>query len=127
MLHPVLRLLATRPQWLAEHAEAYAELAAAEFDDAAASWRRSVGLSALTLCALSVGGALAGVALMLWAVTPVLPERTAWVLLATPAVPLLLALAGVVAQRLARRQALFAVLRQQVQADLLLLREAGAQ
>ena len=32
MLHPVIHVLATRPLWLAEHAEAYSELAAAEWD-----------------------------------------------------------------------------------------------
>lgn len=124
MLHPVLHLLATRPAWLAEHAEAYADLASAELADATAQCGRALLLGALTLCAAGVAVALAGVALMLWAVTPQLPERAAWVLLATPVLPLGLALAGLAVQRSARRGAMFLVLRQQLQADVLLLREA---
>ena len=126
MLHPVLHLLATRPAWLAEHAEAYADLGAAELADAGTQYSRALLLGALSLCALGVAATLAGVALMLWALTPVLPERAAWLLVATPALPLALALAGLAAQRRARRGPLFLLLRQQLQADLLLMREAGA-
>lgn len=126
MLHPVLHLLATRPQWLAEHAEAYAELAAVEFGDAAAAGRRSVLLGAAALCAGGVAATLAGVALMLWAAMPELPPRTAWLLWATPALPLGLALLAVLAQQRWKPQARFVELRRQLQTDLALLREAGA-
>ncbi|CAD5365907.1 conserved hypothetical protein [Rubrivivax sp. A210] len=126
MLHPVLHLLATRPAWLAEHAEAYADLGAAELADASAQCTRVLLLGALSLCALGVAATLAGVALMLWALAPAMAERAAWLLLATPALPLALALAGLVAQRRAQRGPLFLLLRQQLQADLMLLREAGA-
>jgi hypothetical protein len=125
-LHPVLHLLATRPQWLAEHAGAYGDLAAAELGDAAARSRRAVLLAAVTLSALAVSVTLAGVALMLWAVTPTLPADRAWLLLVTPALPLAVALVSVAVQRLGRRAELFPILRQQLQADLALLREAGA-
>jgi uncharacterized iron-regulated membrane protein len=63
---------------------------------------------------------------MLWAVTPELPSRGGWVLLATPGLPLLLALVcGLTLWRPRRREG-FVVLRQQLRADLTLLREAGA-
>lgn len=126
MLHPALHLLATRPQWLADHADAYAELAAAEFGDAAGGWRRSLVLGAATVCALGVAACLAGVALMLWAVTPVLPPHAAWLLWATPALPLALAVATLVAQRWPRRAEPFVTLRQQLQLDMAMLREMGA-
>ena len=54
MLHPLLRLLATRPHWLAEHAEAYAELVAAEAGAAALAVRRSVLLGAVMLSGAGV-------------------------------------------------------------------------
>jgi uncharacterized membrane protein YqjE len=127
VLHPVVHLLATRPQWLAEHAEAYGELAAAELSDAAAHGLRSLLLAAVALCALGVALTLAGMAAMLWAVTPLVPPASFWLLIATPALPLLVALACLLARRLAQRDDLFAVLVQQLRADLALLRQAGAQ
>lgn len=126
MLHPALHLLATRPQWLADHADAYAELAAADFGDAASDWRRSLLLGAATVCALCVAACLGGVALMLWAVTPVLPPHASWLLWATPALPLALAGAALAAQRWPQRTEPFVMLRQQLQLDMALLREMGA-
>lgn len=126
MLHPVIHVLATRPLWLAEHAEAYTELAAAELADAALQGRRAVLRVALNLCALGVSATLAGVALMLWAVLPALPVATAWVLWAAPAAPLAIAALAWSVQQRARRDTCFTVLRQQWQADLALLREAAA-
>jgi uncharacterized membrane protein YqjE len=126
VLHPVVHLLATRPHWLAEHADAYGELAAAELSDAAAYGLRSLLLAAVALCGFGVAAALAGVALMLWAVTPLLPGQSLWLLLATPALPLVVALVCLVLRQSGRRGDLFAVLGHQLRADLALLREAGA-
>ncbi len=125
MLHPVLHLLATRPQWLADHAQAYAELATAELDDTAMRTRRALLLATATVAALGVAATLAGVALMLWAITPALTPQAQGLLLATPAPPLLLALGCLLAQRRTQRAAWFAALRGQLRADLALLREAG--
>jgi hypothetical protein len=126
MLPPLMQLLALRPPWLAEHLAAYAELAAAECAEAAAAGRRRLALGLLTLGAVGVAATLAGVALMLWAALPTLPAQTAWLLLATPALPLAVALAGAVALRPGSPGGHFVVLRQQLQADLALLREAAA-
>ena len=125
MLHPVLHLLATRPQWLAEHAEAYVQLAAVELGDAAAWGRRTVLLGATALCAAGVAATLAGMALLLWAATPELPPRTAWLLWAVPSVPLVVAITATLAQRRGRPEERFVDLRRQLQADLALLREVG--
>ncbi len=126
MLHPVIHVLATRPLWLAEHAEAYSELAAAELAEVAAQARHTVLRAAVSLCALGVAATLAGVSLMLWAVTPALQPETAWALWAAPAVPLALAALMWALQMLSRRDSPFALLRQQWQADLALLRGTAA-
>ncbi len=125
MPHPAVQLLATHPQWLAEHAAAYGQLATAELDDAATQYTRRLSLGGLTLGALVAGATLAGMALMLWATLPELPASRAWVLLAAPALPLALAAAGLLAQRRLRQGELFAALRQQWQTDLVLLRQTA--
>ena len=127
MLHPVLRLLATRPHWLAEHAEAYAELAAAEATVAALAARRSVLLIGTMVVGFSLATVLGGVALMLWAALASVPAATAWVLWAVPALPFAVAAVALVMQQAGGGQGNFVMLRQQLQADLALMREANAQ
>ena len=68
-MHPLLALLATRPQLLVDHAQAYAELFNEEFALARAAWRRQVLLFAVALCCLGVAAVLAGVATLLWFTT----------------------------------------------------------
>lgn len=127
MLHPVLRLLATRPQLLVEHAEAYAALASAEAGAAALAARRTVVLGATVASGLIVATVLGGVALMLWAALPVVSATHVWVLWTVPAVPLLVALVALALQQSGRGAGSFVVLRQQLQTDMDLLREAHAQ
>lgn len=124
-MHPLLHLIATRPQLLAEHAEAYAALVAAEVPRISAAYRRSAWLAALSLGSLGAGVVLAGVAAMLWAVTPDASLRGAWALIAVPALPLVAGLACALAARRGRESEAFDNLRQQVQADIELLREAA--
>ena len=50
MLHPLLHLVATQPQLLADHAEAYAELVAEELGDFSVTWKRRALLNAVALC-----------------------------------------------------------------------------
>ncbi len=129
MLNAVLQLLALRPAALAEHAEAYAQLAAAEAGDALAAAVRLALLWALALCGLALAALLAGVALMLAALHVPAASPAPWPLWAVPALPLLLALAAVWAARRhagAAGPAHFAVLRAQWQIDRAWLRgEAG--
>lgn len=124
-MHPLFHLIATRPQLLADHAEAYAALVAAEAPRISAAWKRRALLNLLALCSLAVGMTLAGVALMLWAAMPEAAMRAPWVLLALPPLPLAAALVlGVAARRGSERNA-FEHLRQQVMADIVMLREAA--
>ena len=125
MIHPLFLLIATRPQLLADHAEAYAELAAAEVAQVSATWKRRSLLYALALCCLAVGAVLAGVALMLWAVTPAASMHAPWALIAAPAVPVALALWCLLAVRSQAKASGFDNIRQQMKADLAMLREAS--
>lgn len=124
MMHPLLALIATRPQLLGAHAEAYGELVVAEFGEASAGWQRKLLLYAVALCSAGVAVVLAGVALMLWAVLPLTSARAPWLLVLVPGVPALIA--GVCALAARRHTAAaFAILRQQLRADLRMLHEAG--
>lgn len=120
MLHPLLRLALARPDLLAHHAGAYAELAADNAREVVADWQwRLVGWALLAVGVL-LCLVLGGVALMLHGT--VAAPATPWLLWAVPMAPLLPALIGV---WLARRPAAprrGASVAQQFEADLSLLR-----
>jgi hypothetical protein len=122
-MHPLFRLLTERPQLLAEHADAYAALIAAEVPRISAAWQRSTLLYALALCSALVGLVLAGVASMLWAALPALPLQAPWALIAAPALPLLASLVCLLAARSGRAVDAIALLRGQLQADIELLHQ----
>lgn len=126
MLHPLLHLVATQPQLLAEHAEAYAEMVAAQVGAVSVAWKRRAVLNAVALCCLGVAAVLAGVALMLWAVIPPADIHAPWALLAGPLLPALVAAACLVAARARDEGTGFGALREQIHADIVMLREAGA-
>ena len=125
MIHPLLRLIATQPQLLADHAEAYAGLVSDDLGKTATVWKWRVVYYVVALTLIAVSIVLAGVALMFWAVTPPANMQAPWALITGPAVPLVIAIVCVV---LARRPAIdaFADLKQQAAADLQMLREVSA-
>jgi hypothetical protein len=49
IMNPLLRLIATQPQLLADHAQAYGELVVAELGNSLAVWKRSAVLHAAAL------------------------------------------------------------------------------
>ncbi len=120
MLHPLLRLALARPDLLANHASAYAELALDNARDVVADWQlRLVGWVLLAvgvlLCVI-----FTGVALMLYGAVAAAVQP--WLLWAVPLTPLLVALVGA---WLARRPAAprrGVSVAQQFEADLSLLR-----
>lgn len=125
-MHPLLQLLLTRPQLLADHAQAYGALFTEEMGDARAALQRWALWRAVTLCCLFSAAILAGMALMLWAMLPVSPQQASWVLLVTPMLPLAVA---VVCWPLARKNGsppLFAQMRAQIHSDQAMLRAAKA-
>lgn len=125
MIHPLLHLIATRPHLIAEHAEAYAELAADELSRAAAAWKLRIALQAIGVGLIAVAAILGGVALMLWAVTPPNELHAPWALIVAPLAPLVVAL-GCLARAGKPVDSAFGNLREQMRADLVMLREVSA-
>lgn len=123
-MYPLLYLVATRPQLLVDHAEAYADLVAAEVSNASVIWKRRAKLNAVALCSFAVTAILAGVALMLWAVIPVANIQAPWVLLATPLLPMVVTIWCLVTARTRPEDGAFDALRRQLKADMAMLREA---
>ena len=120
MLHPLLRLALARPDLLADHASAYAELAAASAREVLADWQMRLLGWALLGAGLLLCLAFGGVALMLHGAVASPP--TPWLLWAVPIAPALLALWGA---WLARRRGdghRGVSVAQQFEADLALLR-----
>ncbi|WP_310462202.1 hypothetical protein [Sphaerotilus sp.] len=126
MAHALLHLITTRPQLLADHAQAYAELANADLDAVTSVWKRQIRLAAVALCSTCVAAVLAGVALMLWAVVPAVQIEAPWALVAAPLLPAVVALWCLLAARAGGDRQPFGNLKEQVQADLLMLRQVGA-
>ena len=126
MMHPLLHLIATRPQMLADHAEAYAELVTSELGAVSATWKRRAVLSAVALCCVGVAAVLAGVAVMLWAVIPQASMQAPWALLVAPLVPLGMAVICGLMARPASDVGPFDNVRQQLQADMVMFREVSA-
>lgn len=125
MIHPLLRLVVTQPHLLADHAEAYAGLVGAEIGKSAAGLKQRLLLYTVALCLIGVAAVLGGVALMLWATIPTASMQAPWALIAVPSVP---ALVAVVCGLFGQRQSgeTFAELKQQIAADLVMLREVSA-
>lgn len=125
MLHPLIRLLATRPHLLTEHLGGYAHLLRVHADEALAVARvRSILIAGLAGGAV-IGAGLAGVAVMLLAAIPLAQMPLPWALAAAPALPL--AGAGLCWWLLRRQPPMLGLdmLRDQLAADAALLREAS--
>lgn len=125
MIHPLLRLVATQPQLLADHAEAYAELVGDEIGRSVSSLKQRMLMISIALGLIAVAAVLAGVAAMLWAVSPPASIHAPWALIAAPGVP---ALVGMICLLVGRSPPpdTFAELKQQLAADLVMLREVSA-
>jgi hypothetical protein len=126
MLHPVLQLIATKPQLLVEHVGAYAELVGVEVGKTTTLWKSRARLYAAALFLLIVGILFAGVALMLWALIPSTGMNLPWLLPAVPLVPLVAG--GFCALRARRKPTYpaFGILKTQLDADLAMLREVSS-
>lgn len=126
MRHPLIQLLATRPELLAEHARAYAELLALSMEQTGRAWLGRALLAGGVLCGLGLGTVLAGVSLLLWANSTGAPPQAPWLMWLVPGVPLAVAL--VCAEEFWRqgRSSALDPVRAQVQADLALWRQASS-
>ncbi len=126
MIHPLFRLIATKPHLLADHVEAYTELVGEELRSTATVLKWRVILNAVALCSAGVALVLTGVALMLWAVIPPADIHAPWALIAGPTLPLAVAVVCFVMGRTQVRKNGFDSLREQFTADVSMLREVGA-
>lgn len=124
-MNALWRLAACRPDLLVAHLASYGALLQ---DDGARSMqglqRRMVGL-AVVLASFTVALGLAGVAVLLWAVSPTVAPPRAWLLLAVPLVPVVLGVA--VIRRLQRLEPLplWQACRQQWARDQVLWRDGA--
>jgi len=125
MIHPLLRLIATEPQLLGDHVEAYAELVGEEVQKTGAAWSMRLALYAAALSLAGVGLVLTGVALMFWAALPPSGFQAPWVLIAVPVVTFLLAAACFLFARRKPTESAFDNVRKQLSADMAMLREVS--
>jgi hypothetical protein len=126
MIHPLLRLIATEPQILGDHVEAYAELVGDEVKKTSSAWSLRIALYLAALALGCVALVLAGVAVMLWATLPPSGFQVPWLLVAVPVVGFV---AAIVCVLLARRNPVenaFDNVKRQLSADMAMLREVSA-
>lgn len=124
MTHPLLDLIANRPQLLADHAQAYGELMASEVGAASSDLARRAALGLLGVALFAVAVALGGVAVMLRAVVPLDVMVAPWVLVVTPLAPLAIAIACLVGALLGAVRNPFHKIWWQVKADVAMFQEA---
>lgn len=127
MIHPLLRLAATEPHLLGDHVEAYASLVGEEVSKASTSWVVRIGLYLAGLALLGVGLVLVGVALLLAAVLPASDYPAAWAMFVIPATPFVIAAICVWVARSKPVVGAFDRIKTQLNADMAMLREVGAQ
>lgn len=124
-MHPFFKLMVDRPAAITDHVEAYASLATLELSDAVMQLRLRALKTAIALSCTAVTAVLAGVALMLWAVTPSDHLHAPWALWLVPALPAIIALWCALSARAAGIAPAFSALRGQVRADIEMLREVS--
>jgi uncharacterized membrane protein YqjE len=118
MLHPLFSVLVRRPDLLVDHVSGYAELIREEASEAGAElMQRAVAWALAGILALAFL-MLAGVALMLG----VLMQQFHWVLVAVPAVILVLAVAAAIKAKVPLRANSFADVKAQIDRDAQALR-----
>ena len=127
MFHPLLRLLASQPELVAEHLAGYAALAQAEADQARRGFQARLGLMVLAGLGLLLGLGLAGAALLLLGAVPLGQMPWPWLLWLVPLLPSLAGLACLVAAQRIPTHDMLDRLRAQWREDLALLRDAGEQ
>ena len=125
MIHPLFKMLVAHPTAITDHIEAYAELASTELS-ATASQLRTRALKVVTAVVCATAALLfAGVAAMLWAVTPAAALHAPWVLWLVPGLPAIAAGWCWISATATDAPAAFSVLRSQVREDIAMVREAS--
>lgn len=124
-MHPFFKLMVDRPAVITDHVEAYASLATLELSDAVKHIRLRALKTAMALSCAAVAAVLAGVAVMLWAVTPAEHLHAPWVLWFAPGLPAVVAVWCWLSAQSVSDAPAFSALRGQVRADIDMLREVS--
>jgi hypothetical protein len=126
MIHPLLRLAATEPHLLGDHVEAYAALVGEEVSKVSTSLITRAALYGAALCLVAVGLVLVGVALLLCATIPSADYPAPWAMFAVPLAPFVIAAGCIMAARAKPVDKAFDTVKQQLHADMAMLREVSA-
>ncbi|MGH6645656.1 hypothetical protein [Aquabacterium sp.] len=129
MIRPLLQLMATEPELLANHLQSYAELLGDEVGHFQGQFRRHWVMFAVLALLLTVTVILTGVCLMLWLITPEAQLRQLqlpWALWLVPASMAAVCTALAIVMKQEERTPGFLVLRQQIAADIAMLKQATA-
>ena len=129
MMRPLLHLMATEPELLSEHLQSYAELLGEEVGSFQGQLKRHWIMFTVLALLVTVTLILSGVGLMLWLITPSAQLQQLQVPWALWLVPLgMAALCAVIAviMKQEERTPGFQALRQQIAADVAMLKEATA-
>jgi peptidoglycan/LPS O-acetylase OafA/YrhL len=124
-MNPLWDVLATQPKLVADHALAYAQLAGQEAVEYSGLLQRRLLLAISALCCATLSLGLAGVAVMLWFVSPLVHAALPWPLLIVPLVPALGLVWCLVQLSSTHSRQSFERLRQQWAADETLFKEAS--
>ena len=129
MMRPLLQLMATEPELLTDHLQSYAELLGEEVGSFQGQLKRHWIMFTVLALLVTVTLVLSGVGLMLWLITPSTQLQQLQVPWALWLVPLgMAALCAVIAviMKQEERTPGFQALRQQIAADVAMLKEATA-
>jgi len=126
MIHPLLKLAATEPHLIGDHVEAYAELVGDEVRKTGVAWGMRAALFAAAAGLTLLGVLFAGIAVMLWAALPSSGYQAPWVLIAVPALTLAGAVAAFLMAKKRAVESAFDKIKQQLRADMAVLREVSA-
>ncbi len=125
-MHPFFKLMVDRPAVITDHVAAYASLATLELSSAVMQLRLRALKTTIALSCAAVTAVLAGVALMLWAVTPADQLHAAWALWFAPGGPAIVAMWSWRSAQAVGDAPAFSALRSQVRADIDMLREVSS-
>ena len=124
-MHPFFKLMVDRPAVITDHVEAYASLATLELSGAVKQLRLRALQMAIALSCAAAAAVLAGVAVMLWAVTPADHLHAPWLLWLIPGLPAIVAVWCWLSAQAVSDTPAFSALRGQVRADIDMLREVS--
>ena len=129
MMRPLLQLMASEPELLSEHLQSYAELLGEEVGSFQGQFKRHWVMFAVLALLVTVTLILTGVGLMLWLITPsaqLQQLQMPWALWLVPLGMAALSAAIAIIMKQEERRPGFQALRQQIAADVAMLKQATA-